>query len=250
MNPRRSAALTAATVVLTMTTGMVEAVSYLALGPVFTATQTGNLLFLGFAAGGVQALSVVACSVSVAGFVVGAALGARFESNVDLRGHRWFATALLVEGAVLAVAGLVSWGVGVGDGPQTSRHYLVTSLVGAAMGMRNVTTMRTRVPDLTTTLITRALTAFISSSPLAHDTKIPSGPGSEARRGSSMTAMFAGGLLGAWMLRQALGPPLVLLAVAATVLAIAVCYGLIARHGTSAPDCGGPSGGTPNSLGR
>ncbi|RSS78995.1 DUF1275 family protein, partial [Streptomyces sp. WAC06614] len=35
-------------VVLTGVTGLVEAVSLLALGPVFNAMQTGNLLFLSF----------------------------------------------------------------------------------------------------------------------------------------------------------------------------------------------------------
>ncbi len=37
---------------LTLSTGAIEAVSFLALGPVFIAMQTGNVLFLAFTAAG------------------------------------------------------------------------------------------------------------------------------------------------------------------------------------------------------
>jgi uncharacterized membrane protein YoaK (UPF0700 family) len=40
-------------VVLTVTTGLVDAVSVLGLGRVFTANMTGNIVFLGFTAAGV-----------------------------------------------------------------------------------------------------------------------------------------------------------------------------------------------------
>jgi uncharacterized membrane protein YoaK (UPF0700 family) len=53
---------------------MIEAVSFLVLGPVFTAVQTGNLLFLSFALTGAAGLSPAAAGVSFGGFVVGALL--------------------------------------------------------------------------------------------------------------------------------------------------------------------------------
>ena len=40
--------LARALLVLTFTTGLVDAVSYLGLGRVFTANMTGNIVFLGF----------------------------------------------------------------------------------------------------------------------------------------------------------------------------------------------------------
>ena len=43
---------------MTATTGIVEAVSLLALGHVFTANMTGNVLFLGFALAGAQGFSI------------------------------------------------------------------------------------------------------------------------------------------------------------------------------------------------
>ena len=43
---------------LTFVTGLVDAGSYVAMGHVFTANVTGNIVFLGFAVGGVSGLSI------------------------------------------------------------------------------------------------------------------------------------------------------------------------------------------------
>ena len=50
---------------LTLATGLLEAASLLALGPVFTAMQTGNVLFLAFGSVGEGGLSVVAPATSL-----------------------------------------------------------------------------------------------------------------------------------------------------------------------------------------
>ncbi|NUK89674.1 DUF1275 domain-containing protein, partial [Streptomyces lunaelactis] len=102
--------------VLTLATGMVEAVSLLALGPVFTAMQTGNVLFLGFALIGEGGVSAVATSLSLGAFVVGNIVGARLESVMDAHGRRWFDIALFTEAALLAVAGFTAWGLDMADG--------------------------------------------------------------------------------------------------------------------------------------
>ena len=47
--------LSALLVTLTVVTGLVDAVSYLALGHVFVANMTGNVVFLGFALAGAPA---------------------------------------------------------------------------------------------------------------------------------------------------------------------------------------------------
>ena len=64
-------------ILLTMTavTGMVDAVSVLALGHVFTANMTGNVVFLGFAIGGAAGLSVSRSLMALVCFAVGALLG-------------------------------------------------------------------------------------------------------------------------------------------------------------------------------
>ena len=74
LSPRRDP-LPLMLLVLTGTTGLVDAVSYLGFGHVFTANMTGNIVFLGFAAAGVKGLSVTRSLVSLAAFLLGALIG-------------------------------------------------------------------------------------------------------------------------------------------------------------------------------
>src|ERR1700693_1439564 len=61
--------------VLSFTTGLVDAVSYLGLGRVFTANMTGNVVLLGFGIAGRGGLPVVAPVVSLGAFLLGAGGG-------------------------------------------------------------------------------------------------------------------------------------------------------------------------------
>lgn len=224
-------------IVLTLTTGMIEAVSFLALGPVFTAMQTGNLLLLAFALTGAAGLSPAAAGVSCAGFVVGAVLGSLLESSADSHGRRWFPRALLGEGLLLGLAALIAWRTGV-DGPGgtvTGHHFAVIALLAAAMGARNITTLRVRVPDVPTTLSTRALTAFLGGLPHVADPRIGAGARHEGRRFASIGAMFAGGVLGAWLLREGVGPAAVLAVPCALVLFMGAAFWMVPERRTSEP---------------
>jgi uncharacterized membrane protein YoaK (UPF0700 family) len=66
--------LPATLLALTFVTGVVDAVSFLGLGRVFSANQTGNVVFLGFAWAGASGLSATASIVSLLAFAVGAAV--------------------------------------------------------------------------------------------------------------------------------------------------------------------------------
>src|SRR6266700_1220799 len=69
---------------MTAVTGMVDAVSVLALGHVFTANMTGNVVFLGFAIGGAAGFSVSRSLMALICFAVGALLGGRMTRRVIL----------------------------------------------------------------------------------------------------------------------------------------------------------------------
>ena len=60
---------------MTALTGLVDAVSFLSLGSVFTADMTGNILILAFVTARVSGLSVVRSSTALIAFVIGAILG-------------------------------------------------------------------------------------------------------------------------------------------------------------------------------
>jgi uncharacterized membrane protein YoaK (UPF0700 family) len=68
--------------VLTFTTGLVDAVSYLGIGHVFTANMTGNIVFLGFGIAGSGGLLVVAPLISLG------ACGRRRRARVTSRSRR------------------------------------------------------------------------------------------------------------------------------------------------------------------
>ncbi|MFJ9409896.1 YoaK family protein [Streptomyces sp. NPDC101393] len=228
--PPGGAALIVVMACLTVATGVLDAVSFLALGQIFTATQTGNLLFLGFGVAGQGGLPVVATVVSLGAFAVGAALGGRLESAVAARRRHWFPLALLVEALLLVGAGLAAWERGsAGELPQSQR-YTVIALMAVAMGMRNVTAMRVGAPDLATTVETRAMTALVSGSRLGRDTRMGYGTHAAGRRLISVGSMLAGGLLGAGLLAAGLRPSPVLLLVAVTVAALGLVVPRLVRR--------------------
>ena len=100
--------LTRALLVLTLTTGVIDAASYLGLGHVFTANMTGNIVLLGFGIAGGSGLPVVAPLVSLAAFLVGAALGGRMGTALPSR-TRHFSRAMLIEIGVLLLAACWRW---------------------------------------------------------------------------------------------------------------------------------------------
>src|SRR5258708_35733001 len=61
---------------MTVVTGLVDAVSFLSLGHVFTAHMTGNIVLLAFATAHVSGLSISRSSTALLAFLVAATLGA------------------------------------------------------------------------------------------------------------------------------------------------------------------------------
>src|SRR6059058_5942588 len=77
--------LARALLVLTFTTGLVDAASYLGVGRVFTANMTGNIVLLGFGVAGSGGLPVIAPLVSLGFFLVGSGVGGVLASRIGDR---------------------------------------------------------------------------------------------------------------------------------------------------------------------
>src|SRR2546427_1798343 len=77
---------------LTVTTGLIDAVSVLGLGRVFTANMTGNVVFLGFALARVPGFSAVRSLAALAAFLAGAVIGGRLGIRLDGPRGRWLPT--------------------------------------------------------------------------------------------------------------------------------------------------------------
>ena len=217
--------LTRALLVLTFTTGLVDAVSYLGLGQVFTANMTGNIVFLGFGIAGSGGLPVVAPLVSLGAFLVGAGAGGVLAARFGDRHGQHVARALAIEVSVLGAATIVAAAVDVQ--PNAVSGDAVIALLALAMGVRNATVRRLAVPDLTTTVMTMTLTGLAADSPVAGG----SGAGS-LRRVAAVVAMLAGALAGALLLKTSLVLPLV--AAVGLALVTWLVYVPAARRSTQA----------------
>ena len=194
--------LARALLVLTFTTGLVDAASFLGLGRVFTANMTGNIVFLGFGIAGSAGLPVVAPLISLGSFLLGAGGGGVLAKRIGERHVEQLARALAIEVYLLAVAAALA--AAVDARPNAVSGDIVIALLAFAMGVRNATVRRIGVPDLTTTVLTMTLTGLAADSPPAGG----SGKGS-ARRTAAVAAMFGGALAGALMVKTSLALPLI-----------------------------------------
>lgn len=190
---------------LTFTTGLVDAVSYLGLGHVFTANMTGNVVLLGFGLAGTGHLPVLAPIVSLAAFLVGAAVTGRILLRATAGPAQRLHLAMTAEATLVGAGALLAASVRITPG--TVAAYSTIALLALAMGVRNATVRRIAMPDLTTTVLTMTLTG------LAADSRIAGGNGSGAtRRLAASGLLLAGALVGALMTKLGLAPALALAA--------------------------------------
>src|SRR6267142_3585066 len=82
---------------MTAVTGLVDAVSFLSLGRVFTANMTGNVVLLAFATARVPGLSIARSLTALSAFLVGAIFGGRIVARAGSGSQiRFAAQALLL----------------------------------------------------------------------------------------------------------------------------------------------------------
>jgi uncharacterized membrane protein YoaK (UPF0700 family) len=205
---------------LTFTTGVVDAVSYLGLGHVFAANMTGNVVLLGFGLAGAGHLPVLAPIVSLAAFLVGAAVAGRIASHLKRPDGPPLTLALVLETALVAAAAVLASALKVDPG--TAAGYVTIALMALAMGIRNATIRKIALPDLTTTVLTMTLTGLAAESPLG------GGDGSgTVRRLAASGALLVGALAGGLLTK-------VSLAAALAVAAGSVALSAAAYEGRSA----------------
>jgi uncharacterized membrane protein YoaK (UPF0700 family) len=204
-------------ILLTLVTGIVDAVAYLGLGHVFVANMTGNVVFLGFAAAGAGGLSVYGSLLAIACFLPGGAAAARLTARFGDDRLRRLRAATAIQAVLFAPAVVVA--AVAGDTIGSASRYALIALLARAMGVQNAVARRLAVADLTTTVLTLTLTG------IAADSRWAGGSGAKTgRRLLAVAAMALGALLGALLLLKV--EALAALALAEAMLAV-VC---IAAH--------------------
>jgi len=189
---------------MTAVTGLVDAVSFLSLGRVFTANMTGNIVILAFATAHVSGLSIARSLTALWAFLVGAILGGRVMARAGANSQiRFTAQALLLEVAFLVAASFCGIGYRGNLLEHSFQPFALIALTALAMGTRNAAVRKLAIPDLTTTVLTLTITGIGADSSLANGNNPRL-----ARRVGAVAAMFLGGALGAVVIHYSISAAL------------------------------------------
>jgi uncharacterized membrane protein YoaK (UPF0700 family) len=205
--------LTRTLLILTFVTGIVDVVSFLALGQVFAAMQTGNVIFLGLGVAGVSGAPVLAPLIALGAFLAGGTAAALLARTATPAAGDRLQLAMAAEIGLLGIAAVLAALTEVKPGGLTA--YLLIAILSVAMGLRNTIARGIGDPNLATTVLNLTLSAFVSSTPtgIATESEL-------AMRAAAIAAILAGAIAGALLLKVSLA--LAIAAAAAVVVAAAV----------------------------
>ncbi len=183
---------------LAVSSGAVDAISFLALGKVFSAFMTGNIAFLGLRVAGASAPGGVAIVVSMAAFAVGVYLSTRIVRPSEGSGM-WpqrvtvaLGVSLIAHAVFLAV-----WFVSNGQPSIDVAHVLLGSW-GLAMGMQSAAVRTLHVEGVFTTAATATIILLVG------DMTTWSATAAERRRlASVLVSLFVGATAGGLLLVHA-----------------------------------------------
>lgn len=195
-------------VVLAFSSGIYEAICFLSFGKVFTAFQTGNIVFLGLIAAGTRPPfgpdpdSVV---VSLVAFAAGAALAVRilkaFNGDEEVDDDDVFQVWPRRVSIALRVALVVQVGfaaVWMAASPSSEVSNILLGLNAFAMGLQMNAIRSLHVPGISTTAATATFISWVSG-PATWSHKAPT-----ARRLTGvLVSMAVGAFVGDWMLGHA-----------------------------------------------
>jgi uncharacterized membrane protein YoaK (UPF0700 family) len=204
VQPASGSATMIALIALTFTTGIIDAVSFISLGHVFTANMTGNIVLLGFAVGGTTGVSAARSVASLLAFMAGALFGGMINvRHSDWTQMRLLKLAIEIEAILLLLATSFAASAGTKAEISSSLTYGLIVLMALAMGVRNAVVRKLAVPDLTTTVLTLTVTG------IASDSSLVGGANPRWRsRVTAVIAMFAGAAAGAMFLHYGVFAPL------------------------------------------
>ena len=183
-------------VVLTITTGAVNAVSFLALGKVFSSIITGNLVLLGVAVTTHSSAEAIHASLAIAGYAAGILIGAPLAARSSPQVGAWPASVTATLGAELVVLAGFCAGWELSDGsPHDGGQLALLIVAAAAMGMQSAAVRR--LGHMSSTYLTSTLLAVLAG--LATRTR-PEGLG---RSLGALAAIVVGALAGGMLARSA-----------------------------------------------
>jgi len=204
-------------VMLAVTTGAIDAVTYLRLGRVFSSVITGNLVLLGVAAGQHYAGFALNGGLALAGYGVGVIVGGAVAGPPDKDQPTWprqVTVTLILE--LVLLAGFSGGWLALGEHPSGVPRLALLAVAAAGMGMQ-ATAVR-RLGPMSTTYLTSTLTGVLQALAIR---RLPS----EWQRSTGvLAAAVIGACLGALAALRA--PPAVPAVVIVPLAAVVACSAL------------------------
>lgn len=175
---------------LTASTGCIDAVSYLALDRVFTGNMTGNVLFIGFSLVGAGTAPILNYAIALGGFALGSMIGGRIVGQSAKKGLPTASRAVLIAGAALIVASAIYWLIV--DTLSNPALLTITAILSLVMGAQVSAVKPVGNSDVTTIVVTNTLAN------LARDSRLAGGTGRNwFPRLAAIIAMGIGAAIGA-----------------------------------------------------
>jgi uncharacterized membrane protein YoaK (UPF0700 family) len=211
----------AALLLLTFATGLADSISILALGHVFVANMTGNVIFLGFWLAPRTIIDLTAVAVALPTFVCTTIASGRLARYFGLRTRTWITTVLTIEIVLLLTLAVLA-GTGVLRYQATPKLIMI-GMLAVTFGLQHSSARQFGIQELSTTVLTSTIVSF------GLDSRLAGGTGERQRlRIGVVATMCAGAFFGATMSRYVIAPVFV---VTAAVIATSL---LIFRFGPPA----------------
>jgi uncharacterized membrane protein YoaK (UPF0700 family) len=211
-------------VALALTTGAVDAVTFLLLGKVFASVMTGNMVLLGLAAGQRDGSLAINGSLTLAAYSLGVVSGgalARPARDGQPAWPRRVTVTLAVE--LVLLAGFSGGWLATAEHPSGASRLVLLALVCAAMGMQ-ATAVR-RLGPMSSTYLTSTLTGVLEGLALRRR------PADWPRSAGILLALVIGAALGSLgALRAPAVVPVAVMVPLAVVLASRLLSALVAAR--------------------
>lgn len=212
-------------VVLTLSTGAVDATSFLALGSVFSSVVTGDMVLLGAAAGTGRPELAVHSGVALAGYLAGVAAGAPLAARRHHAAGTWppSVTVTLAVELMILVAFSVGWEL-AGTHPAGGGQLALVAVLAAAMGLQAAAVRR--LGQMSTTYLTSTLTALIAG--LVTGSK----PDGAARSLGVLATIIVGAIAASMLLEEARAwlPLVILLPLGLVIVASVASFEWVRDH--------------------
>jgi uncharacterized membrane protein YoaK (UPF0700 family) len=148
---------------LTVSSGAVDAISFLALGKVFSAFMTGNIAFLGLRVAGAGAPGAVAILVSIAAFAIGVYLSTRIVKSTA-GASTWPQRVTVALGlSLIPHAVFVAIWIASNAQPSNDVAHVLLGAWALAMGMQSAAVRTLHVEGVFTTAATATIIVLVGN---------------------------------------------------------------------------------------